>query len=103
MEGCHAARMRIVSLALAALALGSLAACSNGFQEADIQDVKKAIRAEFEKDARYSVVEVVMIKASATKLDGFIRLRSKLIGEFTKSCSATMAEGGRDFLWRCGN
>ncbi|APT31908.1 hypothetical protein MCBMB27_02617 [Methylobacterium phyllosphaerae] len=82
----------------------ALSCCSpSGFSEADVQQIKNSIRDKFNADKNYSVDEVVLIKESATRLTGYVRLHHKLLGEMTRNCNASMAEDGRNYIWRCGS
>lgn len=77
-----------------------LAGCNPGFQDEDIAAAKKSIKAEFEKKPGITVSEVVLLKESARKLSGFVKLKY-MSEEAMKSCSATMDEGGKNYVWRC--
>jgi hypothetical protein len=77
------------------------AGCSRGFTSEDIEAIKKSIKQEFEKQEGVSVIEVVMMKESSTKAVGFVKLKLPTFGEISKSCSATMGEDGKNYLWSC--
>ena len=42
-----------------------------------------------------------MLKESSTKAAGFVKLQVPLVGEIMKSCSATMMEEGKRYIWQC--
>ena len=72
-----------------------------GFVKADIKAMKESIRTEFEKREGIEVVEVEMIRESDTKATGFVKLKTRLLGEIMKSCSATMELDSNRYIWRC--
>lgn len=73
-----------------------------GFTAAEIDRVKASIKTEFEKRDGVSVEDVTMLKETARKLSGFVKLRiSPLPNPITKACNATMEESGGKYLWRC--
>jgi hypothetical protein len=61
--------------------------------------MKDSIRSEFEKRG-VTVVEVEMVRKNPQEVIGLVKLQIPLIGEVTKSCSATMTEGSR-YFWQC--
>jgi hypothetical protein len=72
----------------------------HGFTDADVANTEKNIREEFSKSRGLTVDEVKLMRESPTKLTGFVKLRAPLIGQVTKSCTATLGEDGQ-FVWRC--
>lgn len=85
---------------LSALTTFTLAGCSPSFSKEDIDAIKKSITQEFGKREGIKVVDVVMLKESATKLTGYAKISVAEFGEITKPCSATMAQEG-GYIWRC--
>lgn len=98
-------RRRRIKPALAlcvALASLALAGCGedDGFAKADLDAMKKSIRTEFEKRDGITVVDVVMLRETPKKATGYVKLKAPVLGEITKPCGATMAEGGQ-YIWQC--
>ena len=78
-----------------------LCAIIGGFIDQDITNVKASIKAEVENNGG-TVEEVQMIRASCKKLEGFVKVSTRLFGKrvtLMKSCSATMGEG--TYIWQC--
>jgi hypothetical protein len=74
-----------------------------GFSQADIDRTKATISSEFGKRDGVQVVDVQMVKESANRLTGFVKLKINVLGEsmeVTKNCSATWGEGGQ-YIWKC--
>jgi len=72
--------------------------CNPGFQQEDIEILKRTVRAEFEKQG-FTVSEVTFIKESSTKLTGIAKLRMGEIDAIA-SCTATMGENSQ-YIWKC--
>jgi hypothetical protein len=70
------------------------------FSDAEIEHVKQDIRAEFNKRTGVTVEGVQMMTESPRKLIGFAKMKVPLLGEMTKSCTATMSEQGQT-MWEC--
>lgn len=71
-----------------------------GFQKEDIAATEKSIKEEFEKRPGLKVTKVTLIKETSRKLTGFVNL--EVMGTpTTKSCQATMADSGGQYIWRC--
>ena len=73
----------------------------NGFSDEDLRNIKSSIKSEFEKRNGVTVQEVTMLKEGPNKASGFAKIKMEVLGEFTKPCSATMAENGKNYIWRC--
>lgn len=78
----------------------ALAGCNPGFTDADIEAAKKSIKEEFEKKPGITVSDVTLLKESQRKLTGFVKLRV-MSQDIMKSCSATMDDTGKNYIWRC--
>jgi hypothetical protein len=74
---------------------------STGFNEDNIEHVKRSIRTEYEKKAGRVVEEVSMLKKSSHELTGFVRFKDGGISA-NLDCSATMEQTGSRYIWRCG-
>lgn len=75
----------------------------SGFSEAEIERVRQTIREEYTKRGNVTVEDVTMIKKSSRELTGFVRLKPTALGvSQTIGCTASMAESGGQYLWRCG-
>jgi hypothetical protein len=74
---------------------------SSGFSEADVVAVKKSITEEFAKKF-LQVNEVSMVRENSRKLIGFVKLSGGGLRDVvTKSCTATMTDNSKDYIWRC--
>lgn len=71
-----------------------------GFSENDVLRIEQSIRSEFAKRPGVKVESVEMMKESPRKLTGFARIRVPLLGEISKSCTATMGVDGQS-MWQC--
>lgn len=71
-----------------------------GFSDADVSNIERSIRSEFEKQRGVTVEDVKMLRESPRKLSGFAKIRVPLLGAVNKACSATMGDDGQSF-WRC--
>ena len=92
--------MRVIYCSILLIASLALGGCNQGFSDADIVAAKKSIKEEFEKNAGLTVSDVTLIKESSNKLTGF--MKGRYMGhDIMKSCSATMAESGGTYLWKC--
>lgn len=78
----------------------ALAACESGFTEADIEQAKKSIRAEYQKRPGVKVVDVQLIKESSKKLTGFVKITIGGSTVIMYDCTATWGETGQ-YIWRC--
>ncbi len=99
-----------------------LALIHPGFTDSQVREVEQTIKDEYVRRLlaspspveRYQVasgsttVEVTMMKVSAMKLEGFVKIslhdeESKKAGldEITQSCEATMSVESRQWLWKC--
>jgi hypothetical protein len=76
-------------------------ATPSGFSEEDISNIKSSIKSEFEKRSGVSVQEVTILKEGPNKASGFAKIKSEILGEIIKPCTATMAENGKNYIWRC--
>ncbi len=92
--------MSLACLVIVVAALGYYFFGPTSFGSADIDAMKRSIRAKFEEQGGTVVEEVQLIKESGQKVTGFVKLRINSI-PVTKVCDATMAEDGRQYLWRC--
>jgi hypothetical protein len=72
-----------------------------GFTETDLENMKKQIKEQYEKNENVKVLDIVMLKESSKKAAGFVKLQLPLLGEINKTCSATMEESGNRYIWRC--
>lgn len=72
---------------------------STGFQPEDIDNIKKSITTEFEKDTGTKVIEVTIIKETNKKLIGFVKL-NYLGVEVTRNCEVNMGTD-QQYIWRC--
>ncbi len=71
-----------------------------GFSDAQIDSVKNQIRAEFDKKAGVSVEDVSLVRESANKLTGFVRLKiAGLDADITKECAVTRDD--EQVIWQC--
>ena len=70
------------------------------FGDTDIEHIKQDIRAKFSERGHATIVDVEMMKESATKLTGYVKLKEPLLPEITKPCTATMGDGGQ-IIWEC--
>lgn len=74
-----------------------------GFSDADIERVRQSIRQEYAKKEGITVVDVTMIKKSNRELTGFVQLKASAGDDSqTVDCTASMAESGGQYIWRCG-
>ena len=71
-----------------------------GFSDADIDQVKKDIRAKLGENAGANVIDVQMMKESPKKLMGLVKVKVPILGVISKSCSATMGEESQ-YIWEC--
>lgn len=77
-----------------------LSAAGSGFQKADLDEMKRMIRVEFEKKPGVTVKEVFMMRESSTKATGFVKLNVAGLVDVVKNCSATMGDSS-EYVWRC--
>jgi len=74
----------------------------DGFTDEDIASVRKSIGEEFVKRDGVQVTDVTMLREDARHLKGLVKLKiAGLDSEVTKSCSATMSDDGKNYLWSC--
>jgi hypothetical protein len=90
-----------IIIGIGVLAIVVLSTWQQGFSEADLNAMKVSIKSEFEKREGVVVKDVVMMKESSNKAVGFVKISVPILGDVTKSCSATMDEGGKNYIWRC--
>jgi hypothetical protein len=72
----------------------------HGFSDTDISNIDQAIRTELSKTRGVTVEDVQLLRESPRKLTGFAKLKVPLLGNISKSCTATMGDDGRSF-WQC--
>ncbi len=90
-------------MAAAAIAGAAYFFWPSGFTEAEIERVRQSIRDEYTKRGGATVEDVTMIKKSSRELTGFVRLKPTALNiTQTIDCTASMAESGGQYLWRCG-
>ena len=91
------------SIGWVVLAIGVLAYMfwPSGFSDSDIKSVKDEIIAEYKKQG-IEVKRVEMLKKTNRELSGFVSYDNALLGSLTLDCSATMADSGGQYIWRCG-
>ncbi|MDO8980292.1 MAG: hypothetical protein Q7V17_13770 [Afipia sp.] len=72
------------------------------FNAAGIKEVEQSIRNEYAKNADLTLTEINLLKESDRKLVGFVKVRVKGLSDpVMKSCSATLADDGSQYLWQC--
>jgi hypothetical protein len=72
----------------------------HGFSDTDISNIDQAIRAELSKSPGVAVEDVQLLRESPRRLTGFAKIKVPLLGNVSKSCTATMGDDGRSF-WQC--
>jgi hypothetical protein len=72
-----------------------------GFVDEDIESMKRSIKREFASREGVRVIEVDMMQESASKATGFVKLEIEGLGKISKSCSATMEQSGKRYIWQC--
>lgn len=72
-----------------------------GFTDADIVEMRKSIKAEFEKNSQITVTDVVMLRESDYKATGYAKLSVGDLKDITKSCTAQMDQASKQYFWRC--
>jgi len=70
------------------------------FNDATIESIKQDIRTKLGERGGVTVEDVQMMAESPRKLTGFAKIKVVLLGEMTKSCSATMSDEGQT-MWEC--
>lgn len=72
------------------------------FSDQDIANVERSVKAEFEGRGGLSVTSVHLIRESATKLTGYVKIHSDDLGiDVQKACTATYGTDGKEIAWRC--
>lgn len=80
-----------------------LAACGNGFNDKDIDAVKKGIKAEFAR-RELTVTEFSLSKDSAYQVSGTVNVQMETsmgLRNFLTSCVATMDKVSGSTHWKC--
>lgn len=73
----------------------------SGFDERDVEEMKKAIRAEYLKRESTTVEEVELLRKSDTEITGFVKFKVGELPVATHACSATLEKSSGKYLWRC--
>lgn len=87
-----------VAVAIVAFALFSM---RSRFVQADLDNMKSSIKAEYEKREDVVVEQIELLSKSDTEVVGFVKFRIGQLPSTTHTCSATLDKNSSKYIWRC--